>query len=109
MTPENYINPAVFPMTTRGHYSVDTQVEMDMFNLHNARQMLEQGYKMTPEDQKRLAELEAKEPHCGGEGGFHDCGQDCCCCLHPELDLNDECEVCHGEGRYHICARASKT
>jgi hypothetical protein len=36
---------------------------MDMFNLHNARQMLEQGYRMTPEDQKRLAELEAKEPH----------------------------------------------
>ena len=63
MTPENYINPAVFPMTTRGHYSVDTQVEMDMFNLHNARQMLEQGYQMTPEDQKRLAELEAKESH----------------------------------------------
>ena len=63
MTPENYINPAAFPMTTTGHYSVDTQVEMDMFNLHNCRQMLDQGYQMTPEDRKRLAELEAKEPH----------------------------------------------
>ena len=35
---------------------------------------------------------------CHGEGGFHDCGEDCCPCLHPELDLNEVCDVCDGEG-----------
>jgi hypothetical protein len=33
---------------------------------------------------------------CHGEGGWHDCGEDCCCCLDPEaIDENwvwcDEC------------------
>lgn len=26
----------------------------------------------------------------------HDCGEDTCCCLHPEPNV--ECEICHGEG-----------
>lgn len=38
---------------------------------------------------------------CGGEGGFHDCGEDCCCCLYP--DLNVRCDVCGGQGSYWIC------
>lgn len=33
---------------------------------------------------------------CGGEGGFHDCGEDSCCCLDPEL--NEECATCEGNG-----------
>ncbi len=33
---------------------------------------------------------------CGGEGGHHDCGEDCCCCLSPTIDV--DCEVCGGRG-----------
>jgi hypothetical protein len=33
---------------------------------------------------------------CGGEGGYHDCGEDCCSCLDPENDM--ECETCGGTG-----------
>lgn len=42
--------------------------------------------------------------HCGGAGGFHDCGEDCCPCLEPELDLNETCPECEGEGGYLICS-----
>jgi hypothetical protein len=35
---------------------------------------------------------------CGGAGGFHDCGEDCCSCLEPELDLNQTCDICGGKG-----------
>lgn len=38
---------------------------------------------------------------CGGEGGHHDCGEDCCCCLHPENNVT--CEECHGDGTYLVC------
>ena len=35
--------------------------------------------------------------NCGGEGyTHHDCGEDTCACLVPELNV--ECEVCEGEG-----------
>jgi hypothetical protein len=37
--------------------------------------------------------------HCGGAGGFHDCGEDCCPCADPEL--NETCEECHGEGGWY--------
>lgn len=40
---------------------------------------------------------------CHGAGGWHDCGEDCCCCLEPELDLNERCEECGGEGSYWQC------
>ncbi len=33
---------------------------------------------------------------CGGVGVYHDCGEDTCCCLEPEL--NKFCYVCNGEG-----------
>lgn len=32
----------------------------------------------------------------------HDCGEDCCCCLHPEDNV--PCDCCHGEGSYPQCA-----
>lgn len=35
--------------------------------------------------------------HCFGEGGFHDCGEDCCPCADPELNVI--CEECNGTGR----------
>jgi hypothetical protein len=37
---------------------------------------------------------------CGGAGGYHDCGEDTCCCADPE-DVNDDwitCEDCGGSG-----------
>lgn len=36
---------------------------------------------------------------CGGEAMFHDCGEDCCPCLHPKL--NTPCSECKGEGGWH--------
>ena len=37
------------------------------------------------------------------EDGFsdHDCGEDCCCCLHPEPNV--VCDICEGGGGYLIC------
>lgn len=40
---------------------------------------------------------------CFGEGGFHDCGEDCCPCLEP--DLNEPCDECGGEGFIDFCPR----
>lgn len=41
---------------------------------------------------------------CGGEGvDGHDCGEDTCCCLNP--DDNVECDNCGGTGRIPICPR----
>jgi hypothetical protein len=36
---------------------------------------------------------------CGGEGYYHDCGEDTCCCLNPEEDDMFPCEECGGKGR----------
>lgn len=41
------------------------------------------------------------------EDGYsgHDCGEDVCCCLHPED--NQRCDICNGKGgwmRCYICA-----
>lgn len=46
---------------------------------------------------------------CHGEGGFHDCGEDCCPHLHPEADLNETCEECGGAGFYWICVSLPHT
>lgn len=45
---------------------------------------------------------------CAGDGGFHDCGEDCCPCLYPELDLNQPCDVCDGRGGYYLCPSAGR-
>ncbi len=37
---------------------------------------------------------------CGGEGGWHDCGEDCCPCAEPEI--NEVCNECDGRGRYRV-------
>jgi hypothetical protein len=34
---------------------------------------------------------------CMGDGGWHDCGEDTCCCDPVDLDVT-VCEVCDGEG-----------
>ena len=36
-------------------------------------------------------------PNCHGEGGFHDCGEDCCACLNKE-EITEVCPVCKGSG-----------
>lgn len=39
---------------------------------------------------------------CGGEGvDGHDCGEDCCCCLHPEENVR--CDACRGQGSFPTC------
>lgn len=35
---------------------------------------------------------------CDGEGYVHDCGEDCCCCLNPEIDYCYPCDECGGKG-----------
>ena len=37
------------------------------------------------------------------EDGFsgHDCGEDCCCCLHPEDNV--VCDICEGHGGWYVC------
>jgi hypothetical protein len=40
--------------------------------------------------------------NCGGEGySDHDCGEDCCCCLDPEPNV--ECDICEGDGGWWAC------
>lgn len=41
-------------------------------------------------------------PDCFGEGGYHDCGEDTCCCLDPGGPDDPgwrTCHVCGGSGR----------
>ena len=41
-------------------------------------------------------------PNCSGEGtDGHDCGEDCCVCLHP--DDNVRCDFCGGRGGIWRC------
>jgi hypothetical protein len=35
--------------------------------------------------------------HCFGEGGFHDCGEDTCCCADPD-EITEPCPECGGSG-----------
>lgn len=39
---------------------------------------------------------------CYGEGGWHDCGEDCCPCLDKE-EITEWCEECGGEGGDLVC------
>lgn len=42
------------------------------------------------------------------EDGYshHDCGEDTCCCLDPENNV--ECDVCDGDGGWYICQSCGK-
>jgi hypothetical protein len=35
---------------------------------------------------------------CDGEGYYHDCGDDTCCCADPETDDMVQCDECGGTG-----------
>lgn len=37
---------------------------------------------------------------CGGEGFYHDCGDDTCCCANPDEDDLLVCDECGGRGFY---------
>lgn len=41
------------------------------------------------------------------EDGFvdHDCGEDCCCCLDPEPNV--ECDICNGNTGWYVCTTCS--
>ncbi len=39
--------------------------------------------------------------HCHGEGGWHDCFDDTCCCLDKD-EITDICGVCKGSGELFI-------
>jgi hypothetical protein len=39
---------------------------------------------------------------CHGGGGYHDCGEDTCCCLDKE-SIDFDCGECGGEGGYLVC------
>lgn len=48
-------------------------------------------------DDRDVHELELETCwQCGGDGGFHDCGEDSCCCRNP--DINRLCDICDGHG-----------
>ena len=54
------------------------------------------------DDRNYRDEDDYREPEacwrCHGEGSFHDCGEDSCCCLDPELDYMYACPECGGSG-----------
>jgi hypothetical protein len=57
---------------------------------------------MTPSDSDRDDrhdwEYEEACGACGGEGVYHDCGEDTCCCLNPDEDDLIDCDECGGTG-----------
>lgn len=48
---------------------------------------------------------EAYTRRCGCEDGYsyHDCGEDACCCLYPENNV--QCDECDGHGDHLWCRR----
>jgi len=65
-----------------------------------------------PDDTPWCSDCEATEltwVHCETcEDGLdgHDCGEDSCCCLHPEENV--ACGICHGRGGWWTCATCNE-
>lgn len=67
----------------------------------------------TPEMYRSGLEIDCQCARCGSsvatecceycEDGYdgHDCGEDVCCCLHPEENV--PCQYCRGSGVWHTC------
>jgi hypothetical protein len=49
-------------------------------------------------DDRRDWEYEEECEACGGEGYYHDCGDDICCCAAPHEDDIFPCQDCGGSG-----------
>lgn len=45
---------------------------------------------------------------CFGDGGWHDCGDDCCPCLDKE-EITRDCDECNGQGWYWQCTALPHT
>jgi hypothetical protein len=72
----------------------------------------------TPEMYATGGEIDVQCARCGSscdrvdcwncEDGFsdHECGEDVCCCLEPELNV--ACDVCDGYGGWHACVCSSE-
>ncbi len=67
-----------------------------------------------PDDMYRAGlEIDCQCARCGSSVGYidcdscedgfdgHDCGEDTCCCLHPEENV--VCQFCDGYGGWHQC------
>ena len=39
--------------------------------------------------------------NCEDGYSHHDCGEDCCICRNPQLNI--ECDICNGEGGWFVC------
>lgn len=39
--------------------------------------------------------------NCEEGYSYHDCGEDCCCCLDPEPNVR--CDICHGKEGWYQC------
>ena len=39
--------------------------------------------------------------NCEEGYSHHDCGEDTCCCLDPQPNV--ECDICNGEGGWYVC------
>lgn len=58
--------------------------------------MSERGEPDEPDDFEELDDTEDCS-NCGGTGySHHECGEDTCCCLHPEDNVI--CDWCDGKG-----------
>lgn len=52
-------------------------------------------------------ELEWRNCYNCEEGySYHDCGEDCCCCLNPEPNVR--CDICYGKGGWLQCRACYK-
>lgn len=38
---------------------------------------------------------------CEDGYSYHDCGEDCCCCLYPEPNVR--CDLCDGNSGWWVC------
>jgi hypothetical protein len=54
--------------------------------------MAEPDYDYDPADEHEAC------PACDGEGFYHDCGDDTCCCANPDEDDVYTCHECNGTG-----------
>ena len=40
--------------------------------------------------------------NCEDGYSYHDCGEDCCCCLNPEPNIT--CDICKGDDGWYQCS-----
>jgi hypothetical protein len=63
MTPQDYMNPVRFPLTSQEDLSLTDQLQIDAFNLDQGREAMKNGWQVPEADLPLLAELEEKGRH----------------------------------------------